>query len=394
MNYSNYRFTLDMQSNISQVSLPVRLLDTSRKLYISLTDGGSPYTIADGCRAVFYARKADGKTIMNDCIIEKNTTIRYDLTQQTTTCAGIVDCEVRLYGADGNLITSPRFILVVDERVVYDDDFPLSESEKSAFDNIVSSELGRVNAEDLRVAAETKRESAENYRVYRESERFLAETERELAESKRAEATSKAINKVNDLLEVVQKGSAPFTVVGGDVENNEAAAVGATAFGYGGTKAKGIGAFVAGNLDTGTYPDGTRVIKGIVYDIGATGKASASIGGSNTAAGEGSVSFGAHCASLAKRSFTAGQQSWVYPEHEDSIAIGKGVQSGAKWQTIFGSFNNPNSTAVFQIGAGTSGSNRVNAFEVGIENNETYIEIGGTRLTLSEIIALKALLGN
>lgn len=190
MNYSNYRFTLDMQSNISQVSLPVRLLDTSRKLYISLTDGGSPYTIADGCRAVFYARKADGKTIMNDCIIEKNTTIRYDLTQQTTTCAGIVDCEVRLYGADGNLITSPRFILVVDERVVYDDDFPLSESEQSALDNIAISETARVYAEELRVAAEKARVSAE--------------TARASAETERATATSEALFKINNFLKKVE----------------------------------------------------------------------------------------------------------------------------------------------------------------------------------------------
>lgn len=164
MNYSNYRFTLDTQSNISQVSLPVRLLDTSRRLYISLTDGGSPYIIEDGCRAVFYARKADGKPIMNDCIIEKNTQIRYDLTQQTTACAGVVDCEVRLYGMDGKLITSPRFIMVVDERVVYDEDFPLSEAEQTVLDNIILSETARANAEELRVAAEELRVSAESER--------------------------------------------------------------------------------------------------------------------------------------------------------------------------------------------------------------------------------------
>lgn len=164
MNYSNYRFTLDTQSNISQVSLPVRLLDTSRRLYISLTDGGSPYIIEDGCRAVFYARKADGNPIMNDCIIEKNTQIRYDLSQQTTACAGVVDCEVRLYGMDGKLITSPRFIMVVDERVVYDEDFPLSDAEQTALDNIILSETARVNAEELRVAAEELRVSAENER--------------------------------------------------------------------------------------------------------------------------------------------------------------------------------------------------------------------------------------
>lgn len=157
MNYSNYRFNLDVQSAVSQVSLPVRLLDTARRLYIGLTDGGTPYIIEDGCRAVFCARKADGNPIMNDCIIENRTIIRYDLTEQTTSCAGIVDCEIRLYGKEDNLITAPRFIMVVSDRVVHDDDFPISESERSALDNIMRSETSRVNAEMAREAAEKER---------------------------------------------------------------------------------------------------------------------------------------------------------------------------------------------------------------------------------------------
>ena len=157
MNYSNYRFNLDVQSAVSQVSLPVRLLDTARRLYIGLTDGGTPYIIEDGCRAVFCARKADGNPIMNDCIIENKTIIRYDLTKQTTSCAGIVDCEIRLYGKEDNLITAPRFIMVVSDRVVHDDDFPISESERSALDNIMRSETSRVNAEMAREAAEKER---------------------------------------------------------------------------------------------------------------------------------------------------------------------------------------------------------------------------------------------
>lgn len=160
MNYSNYRFNLDVQSAVSQVSLPVRLLDTARRLYIGLTDGGTPYIIEDGCRAVFCARKADGNPIMNDCIIENRTIIRYDLTEQTTSCAGIVDCEIRLYGKEDNLITAPRFIMVVSDRVVHDDDFPISESEQSALDNIMLSETSRVNAEMAREAAEKERAAA------------------------------------------------------------------------------------------------------------------------------------------------------------------------------------------------------------------------------------------
>lgn len=153
MNYSKYRFTLDMQSNISQVSLPVRQYDTGIRLYISLTDGGNPYIIEDGCRAVFCAKKADGNPLMNDCVIEKNTTVCYELTQQTTTCSGVVDCELRLYGSKGNLITSPRFILVIDERVVHDEDFPLSESDQDIIDNIILSEQGRIEAEQERERA-------------------------------------------------------------------------------------------------------------------------------------------------------------------------------------------------------------------------------------------------
>ena len=147
MNYSKYRFNLDMQSYISQISLPVRQHDTGIVLRINLTDGGVPYVIRDGCRAVFYARKSDGNPLMNDCIIEKNTTICYELTQQTTSCSGVVDCEVRLYGKDGNLITTPRFILVIDSRVVHDEDFPLSESEQTVLDNIILSEQKRLQNE-------------------------------------------------------------------------------------------------------------------------------------------------------------------------------------------------------------------------------------------------------
>lgn len=147
MNYSKYRFNLDMQSYISQISLPVRQHDTGIVLRINLTDGGVPYSIKNGCRAVFYARKADGNPLMNDCVIEKNTTICYTLTPQTTACSGVVDCEVRLYGTDGNLITTPRFILVVDSRVVHDEDFPLSDSEQTILDNIIISETQRVDAE-------------------------------------------------------------------------------------------------------------------------------------------------------------------------------------------------------------------------------------------------------
>ena len=150
MNYSNYRFTLDIQSDLSQVSLPVRLGDTGRRLYINLTDGGNPYTISNGSRAVFFGSKADNNPILNNCIIEGNTTIRYDFTEQTANCAGIVDCEIRLYGPNGRLVTSPRFIMVVDERVIYGEEIPSSSSETTTLDDVLASEAQRKDAEAKR----------------------------------------------------------------------------------------------------------------------------------------------------------------------------------------------------------------------------------------------------
>lgn len=192
----------------------------------------------------------------------------------------------------------------------------------------------------------------------------------------------------------VIKGSTDLSLVGGDIGKNKAIGKGAAAFGGSGTRAEGNGAFVAGTLDKAAYPDGVRNINGVNYAVGAKGTATVSMGGSNVVAADAGTSFGAHCATLARYAFTSGHHSFVLPGHEDAVAMGKYLRTGAKWQAIFGGYNKPNANALFQVGSGTSDTNRANAFEVGKENGELYIEIGGTRLTLSEIKALKALLGN
>lgn len=172
MNYSNYRFTLDMQSNVSQVSLPVKLNDTGRSLLIGLTDGGNPYTISKGSLALFCyktAPNADGVQEAGtfDCIIEDNhMTVHFDLNPKVTSVAGVVDCEIWLYGPNGRQIATPRFILVVDERVMSSDDYPLPEDNLSTLDSIVASEAARVKAEEDRVEAEADREEFCREAVY------------------------------------------------------------------------------------------------------------------------------------------------------------------------------------------------------------------------------------
>ena len=197
MNSSNYRFILDMHSTQSQISIPVMHRDTNRKLYISLSNGKDPYVIEDGCLAAFVANKPDGTSIYSHCTIENNNTIVYEFTENTSSAEGIVKCEVRLYGADNKLITSPRFILIVDARVLNDDDIDISESENTIIDSIILSEANRVENEALRVTAEEKRanqetarETEESLRANAEINRNGAETSRQSAENQRAAAES------------------------------------------------------------------------------------------------------------------------------------------------------------------------------------------------------------
>lgn len=172
MNYSTFRFTLDIQSDISQVSLPVKLNDTGRQLLIGLTDGGNPYHISEGSMAVFSYKKnepnQDGvyESGLFDCIIEDNYhTIRFDLLPDVTSVAGVVDCEIWLYGPNGRQLASPRFIIVVDERVMASKDYPMSDENLSLIESVIVSEARRVEAETKRVEAEIAREEASSEAV-------------------------------------------------------------------------------------------------------------------------------------------------------------------------------------------------------------------------------------
>lgn len=143
MNYSIHRFTLDIHRLKSQVTIPVSYMDTGIQLIINLTDGGKPYKIEEGCKAVLYGKKGDGTALTNDCEIIENTRILYTFTDQTTTALGDVACEVRLYGKNGLLLTSPSFVISVGARVIEDDEIIESETERTALDRIFESEAAR-----------------------------------------------------------------------------------------------------------------------------------------------------------------------------------------------------------------------------------------------------------
>lgn len=128
MNFSNYRLSLDIHETESGLSLRAKKGDSIRKIYVTLMDGGAPYRITPDCTAAFTARKPDDTILFNEAAIENNAIV-YALTPQTTAAAGQVRCEVRLYGGDGRLITSPRFFLDVDDTVFTEGDEVVSEDE-------------------------------------------------------------------------------------------------------------------------------------------------------------------------------------------------------------------------------------------------------------------------
>lgn len=178
MNYSDTRFTLDVQLHQAQVSVSATLNDTARRLCVGFTDGRKPYVIAEGCTATFAAKKPDGLALFNACTVENNTII-YEFTPQTTNVIGTYECEIRLYNEDGKQLTSPRFLLVVDEQAINDDDVIDSFTEVTMLNQIIANESERIVKENERITAEEKREQQEIARMNYEASRDSNESTRQ-----------------------------------------------------------------------------------------------------------------------------------------------------------------------------------------------------------------------
>lgn len=126
---SVYKFTLDIHETRVQQMVKVMRGDTKRVFEVLFSEKGDPYYIDHDCYAVFSAEKADGHKIYNDCYIEDGT-IFYHLTPQTTTTAGLLKCEIKLYGGDGGLITSPRFTIFVDATINEEDEIEIESADE------------------------------------------------------------------------------------------------------------------------------------------------------------------------------------------------------------------------------------------------------------------------
>ena len=167
MNSSIYRFTLDLHSTQSQISLPVTKGDTARCFLISLSDGGLPFTIGEGCLAMISIRRPTGTHLEAFCAIVNSTTIKYEFEQNPKTAAveGVHDCSITLTDSEGRELGTPRFTMVVSDRVVNSDDLNITDEDQTLIDAIIEKENLRQQAEWGRVEAEVTREENEKART-------------------------------------------------------------------------------------------------------------------------------------------------------------------------------------------------------------------------------------
>lgn len=178
MNSSKFTMTLDLHTSQSQYSISARLGDTNRKLLINLTDGGVPYKIPDGCYAYVSIKRPNGVPFEEDCVIKDNTVIEYQFRKNTAAMAGIHTCDLTLCSLEGEVLGSPKFTLVVNDRAVKDDTLDTSTEPWRIIDAAVIEETKRQHNENLRVEAEDKRVAAEENRKAQETIRQKAEAER------------------------------------------------------------------------------------------------------------------------------------------------------------------------------------------------------------------------
>lgn len=190
MNTSNYRFVLELHSTQSQISIPVLIGDTRIKLLIFLSDGGKPYLIEDGCLAKISIKRPTGTRLEEFCIIENNSIVVYSFEQHVNTAAveGIHECDITLYDVDNRVLGSPRFTMIVSERVVRRDDVEITDDDFTAVDAMLAEEARRQVRENQRISAENERISAEEERKASEEERNASEDERKTAEDERISA--------------------------------------------------------------------------------------------------------------------------------------------------------------------------------------------------------------
>lgn len=105
--------TIDIDKDNYETIPSVQYDSKTRYLHVYLFNNSSPFDIT-GCSVKIAGIKADNTDIFNECkvIDPKKGFIEIELTEQMNAVHGLVECELKIYSADGVLTTKPLNIYV------------------------------------------------------------------------------------------------------------------------------------------------------------------------------------------------------------------------------------------------------------------------------------------
>ena len=173
----------------------------SRRIVITLTSHGSVFNLNDVKMAAVMGVKPDGTKFYNDCIVANNEII-YDVTSQTISAKGTIECEVVLFGDDYKKIISARFVMECYEKL-FDVPYEESKNEYNIMERAVTlCEEERVKTEQLSNQVNDKyNELIERISEYYELEESIKENTENLETLKTVyESSTKTMSKdINEL---------------------------------------------------------------------------------------------------------------------------------------------------------------------------------------------------
>ena len=114
MQQAVFYIDLDIDDAFSQATVNARQGESGRKISVSLSQSGKPFSVAEGCHGVFAGTRPDGQSFFDDCTVVGESLV-CTLSSRITAVPGAVKAELRLYGGEDLLITTPSFAIQVCE---------------------------------------------------------------------------------------------------------------------------------------------------------------------------------------------------------------------------------------------------------------------------------------
>lgn len=182
----------------------------SRSFIIHFLDDGKPFLI-DGTnrKVMFKMTKKDNKKVLDDCAINSDGTVNFELTEQICVFHGIYDVQFVLFDSnDMSVVHTMPFRLNIAKTVA--DNIEIESSDEfNALNNMILKETERIKiveelekkiteAETIRVNNEEVRKSNENTRISNENNRINAENIRVANENIRIK--NENVRKANEVI--------------------------------------------------------------------------------------------------------------------------------------------------------------------------------------------------